>query len=215
MAAVPKDLRTAHTVGEREAVNEHLVYLVYQFLKEQLTYFLDYSYHRNSFSHEGIVEDLCKSTPRLKKFLIRWRDNTDKECDGGNNARFCCKPCFNKVQPCIRSMKCMKEITDDEIGNICKYYNLVFSGSVGTFTKISDNLGEQQSLTPPWGLFGLGYSMRNCFFTSIKINIYALGLLAEHLVQKGMLAAATAGDEDHRNDGDAGQQPQPVYAKPE
>ena len=119
------------------------MYLVYAFLKEQLPFCLDYRYC--SYSHEGIVEELCKSTPRLKGFLIRFRDNTEKEFEGGNNARFCCKPCFNKVQPCIRSMKFMKQITDDEIGNICKYYNLVFSGSVGTFTKISDNLGSNEA----------------------------------------------------------------------
>ena len=214
LQCVPKDLRTAYTVGEKEAFNEHLVHIVYSDLKDRLPFYLGYRFRSNSY--EGIVELLCRSTPRLEKTLIRWRDNMDKECDG--TSWWSCKPCINKVQPCIRltfSMKCMKEMTDDEIGNICKYYNLVFSDSVGTFTKISDNLGEQRSLTPPWGLFGLGYSMRDCFFTSHKINIYALGLLAEHLVQKGMLAAATAGDEDHRDDGDAGQQPQPVYAKPE
>ena len=69
-------------------------------------------------------------------------------------------------------------------------------------------------LTPPWGLLGLGYSLRDCSFTFDHFDSYSfkhtLGKLAEQLVEKGMLAAA--GGDDHRNHGNAGQQPYPVDA---
>ena len=73
------------------------------------------------------------------------------------------------------------------------------------------------ALTPSWGLLGLGYSLRYCFFTIDNLSnfsqTHAIGTLAERLVEKGMLAAA--GGDDHRSDGGAGQQPHPVDARSE
>ena len=59
---------------------------------------------------------------------------------------------------------------------------------------------------------GLGYTLKDCSFTfdHLTFNHHALGKLAERLVEKGMLAAA--GEDDHRSDGGAGQQPHPVDA---
>lgn len=81
---------------------------------------------------------------------------------------------------------------------------------------------EEPAPTPPWGLLGLGYSMRGCNYTIDTIdNLYlihrpqphALGKLAERLVEKGMLA--DAGEDDHPSDGGAGQQHYPVEAESE
>ena len=47
------------------------------------------------------------------------------------------------------------------------------------------------------------------------LSHHALGTLADQLVRKGMLVAAKAGEEDHRKDGEADPQQQPVEAKPE
>ena len=68
---------------------------------------------------------------------------------------------------------------------------------------------EEPALTPPWGLLGLGYTMRNGYFTYNNFSTlfskpHAVGQLAERLVEKGMLA--DAGEDDLRSDGDAGQQ---------
>ena len=46
-------------------------------------------------------------------------------------------------------------------------------------------------------------------------NPLKVGTLADQLVRKGMLEAAKAGGEDHRKDGEADPQQQPVEAKPE
>ena len=101
-------------------------------------------------------------------------------------------------------------MTRDQIGNICKLYKLVFSDSVCTFSNSLDH-SEGRSFTPPWGVLGLGYSLRDCSFTSNNYsNHHALGKLAERLVEKGMLAAA--GEDDHRDHGGAGQQPRPMDA---
>ena len=69
----------------------------------------------------------------------------------------------------------------------------------------------EKSLTPPWGLLGLGYTLRDCSFTSDNYSSHHdLGTLAERLVEKGMLAAARG--DDHRSDCGAGWQPYPVDA---
>ena len=80
----------------------------------------------------------------------------------------------------------------------------MFSKSVGISTGPSHR--GMLVLAPPLGLLGLGYSLRDCSFTSDNyLSHHALGTLAERLVEKGMLAAA--GGDDHRSDGGAGQQP--------
>ena len=81
------------------------------------------------------------------------------------------------------------------------------------------DLGEELwNLTPPWGVLGLGYSLRDSSFNFSNYSnssYHALGTLADQLVRKGMLDAATAGGEDHRKDGETDQQHQAVDAKPE
>ena len=63
-----------------------------------------------------------------------------------------------------------------------------------------------RNLTPPWGVLGLGYSLRDFSFNiSNYLSHHALGTLADQLVRKGMLDAATAGGEDRRKHGEADQ----------
>ena len=108
----------------------------------------------------------------------------------------------------------LKELTVDKIESICKLATQVFSNSVCTLTKLSD-FEDARTITPPWGLFGLGYSLRDCSFTRNNyLSHHALGTLAAQLVRRGMLAAATEGEVDHGSHGDADQQqPQAVDAK--
>ena len=89
----------------------------------------------------------------------------------------------------------------------------MFSNPVGKITNYGGE--EEPALTPPWGLLGLGYTMRNRYYTinnysTLFSQPHATGKLAERLVEKGMLA--DAGEDDHRSDGSAGQQPYPVDA---
>ena len=142
-------------------------------------------------------------TDMLELNLRKWR-NKDSTC--GRDESVTCSPCLNKEQ-CISitSRELFKEITDDKIGNICKFYKLVFLNSVCTFTNL--DLGEKtETLTPPWGVLGLGYSLRDFSFNlSNYLSHHALGTLADQLVRKGMLDAATAGGEDRRKHGEADQ----------
>ena len=155
-----------------------------------------------------------RRTDLLELKLDKWRTkvSTCNHSDGDVT----CSPCLNKEQ-CISitSRELFEEITDDEIGNICKFYKLVFLNSVCTVTNL--DLGEEMwNLTPPWGVLGLGYSLRDFSFNiSNYLSHHALGTLADQLVRKGMLVAAKAGEEDHRKDGEADPQQQPVEAKPE
>ena len=101
------------------------------------------------------------------------------------------------------------------MGKIIRLFALVFSDSVCTITK--SDLGEELfALTPPWEALGLSDSLGDFSFTlSNYSSHHALGTLADQLVRKGMLEAAKAGEEDHRKDGEADPQQQPVEAKPE
>lgn len=123
-----------------------------------------------------------------------------------------CLPCTNNEQQCISftgAREFFKLLKDEQIENMCENFKLTFNKSVRT--------GKYEgakivcALTPPWGLLGLGYTLRECSFTSDNyLSHHALGTLAERLVEKGMLA--DAGEDDHRSDGGAGQQPHPVDA---
>ena len=141
-------------------------------------------------------------TDLLELNLIKWRTK-NSTCGRSDET---CSPCLNKEQ-CISitSRELFKEITDEEIGNICKFYKLVFLNSVCTVTNL--DLGEEmQNLTPPWGVLGLGYSLRDFSFNlSNYLSHHALGTPADQLVRKGMLDAATAGGEDRRKHGEADQ----------
>jgi hypothetical protein len=63
-------------------------------------------------------------------------------------------------------------------------------------------------------LLGLGYSLRDCSFNYVNYSSHH-GILADHLVRKGLLVAATTGDEDHWTHGEADQQTKSVDAKAE
>ena len=125
-----------------------------------------------------------------------------------------CMPCRCNDQ-CISftgAREFFKRLRDENIENICENFKLVFSKPVGKITQFGGK--EEPALTPPWGLLGLGYSLRDCSFTYDNyIMNRAVGKLAEHLVEKGMLA--DAGEDDHRTDGGAGQQPHHVDAESE
>ena len=86
-------------------------------------------------------------------------------------------------------------LSDEQKESICKLYFKVLSNSVGNYVTNSD--GERKlSVTPPWGMLGLGYSQRDVSFNSSNYLIHhALGILAQHLVRKGMLVAANNGGE--------------------
>jgi hypothetical protein len=59
-------------------------------------------------------------------------------------------------------------------------------------------------------------SLRDFSFNiSNYLSHHALGTLADQLVRKVLLDAATAGGEDHRKDEETVQQPQAVEATPE
>jgi len=170
-----------------------------------------------AFTEKSLKEKAEISPELLETVLNDWRDR-DIEClsDGVGGGKFWyCQPCINENQQCIRltgTRNFFKEMSRDQIGNICKLFKLVFSDSVCTFYNFNPlDLREEPSLTPPWGVLGPGYSLRNCSFTRNNYsNHHALGKLAERLVEKGMLAAA--GEDDHRDYGGAGQQPYPVDA---
>jgi hypothetical protein len=106
-------------------------------------------------------------------------------------------------------------MTKGQIGSIGKLFAQVFTNSVCYVTKAE--LGKELwNLTPPWGVLGLGYSLRDFSFSlSNYSSHHALGTLADQLVRKGMLDAATAGGEVHRKDRETDQQHQAVEAKPE
>ena len=124
---------------------------------------------------------------------------------------------FSK-EPCISytgAGKLFDQMNKRQRRNIGKLFAQVFTNSVCYVTK--SELGEELwNLRPPWGALGLGYSLRDFSFNlSNYSSHHALGTLADQLVRKGMLDAATAGGEDHRKDGETDQQHQAVDAKPE
>ena len=138
--------------------------------------------------------------------------------------RHFCSPCNDaswtggSKEPCISQTGAgllFRQMTEDQVGNICKLFAQVFSDSVCTVTK-SDLGKELWNLTPPWGVLGLSDSLRDFSFSfNTHSSHHALGTLDDQLVRKGMLDAATAGGEDHQNDVETDQQHQAVEAKPE
>ena len=75
---------------------------------------------------------------------------------------------------------------------------------------------ELRTITPPWGVLGLGYTLRDCSFNEDNYSSHhALGTLADHLVRRGLFDAATAGDEDHWTQGEADQQTKSVVTEDE
>ncbi len=108
----------------------------------------------------------------------------------------------------------LNELKVDQIGNICKLFARVITESVCTNT-INSDLGEEpRTFTPPWGVMGLGYSLRDFSFNKENyLTHHAAGTLADQLVRRGLLDAATAGEEDQRTQGEADQQTKSVDTK--
>ena len=110
----------------------------------------------------------------------------------------------------------LNELKVDQIGNICKLFARVLTESVCTNTINSDLGDKPRTLTPPWGVLGLGYSLRDFSFNQENyLSHHALGTLADHLVRRGLLDAATTGDEDNWTQGEADQQTKSVVTKAE
>ena len=151
---------------------------------------------------------------------IKWWKGKESKCL--TREEFMCSPCIAAVggskEPCISLTGAgilFNQMTEEQIGNIGRLFAKVFMDSVCNVTK-SDLGKELWNLTPPWGVLGLGYSLRDFSFNiSNYSSHHALGTLADQLVRRGMLDAATAGGEDHRKDGETDQQHQAVEAKPE
>ena len=231
MAGVPtKDPRTVNT-AERDAFTEHLRRIVGSWLEEAL---------ETGFRMRG--RDI-PNEHKLRRWLNWWKveggklvENEEESCDtreGWQKCLSCHKNAdlIDEADPetdkdlietlqkqCVLSSgvkELWKELTVDKIESICKLATLVFSNSVCTVTKLSDLGEEARTITPPWGLLGLGYSLRDFSFTCNNyLSHHALGTLAAQLVRRGMLAAATEGEVDHGSHGDADQQqPQAVDAK--
>ena len=242
MAGVPtKDPRTVNT-AERDAFTEHLRHIVGSWLEDTLDYWFKRSgpcFPVSIQSHPRIAEIQTRYAEESAQTLgswLKWWKMTEESCDTWRrwqNCLSCLKNAdlIDEADPetdkdltetlqtqCVLSSgvkELWKELTVDKIESICKLATLVFSNSVCTVTKLSDLGEEARTITPPWGLFGLGYSLRDCSFTCNNyLSHHALGTLAAQLVRRGMLAAATEGEVDHGSHGDADQQqPQAVDAK--
>ena len=205
MAAVPRDLRPTNT-KERQAFIDHLSFTVSLMLASNLRDILS-----EPCSTDKQAEYTEIKRADLEECLQEWRDKVTA-CD--QYTRYKCTRCNLKEQ-CISftgAREFFKQLRDENIESICENFKLVFSKSVG---KITQPWGkEEPALTPPWGLLGLGYSMRGCYYTDHNLlnrsQPHDLGKLAERLVEKGMLA--DAGEDDHRSNGGADQQPYPVDA---
>ena len=82
----------------------------------------------------------------------------------------------------------------DEKNSIGKFYLKVLSNSVCNVT--NSDRERKLTITPPWGMLGLGYSLRDISFNSSNyLSHHAVGKLAEQLVRKGMLVAVNNGGE--------------------
>ena len=104
---------------------------------------------------------------------------------------------------------------DTQIENICHWLGLIFSATVCNFS-YSDAGEVIRTITPPWGVLGLGYSLREETFNKSNYSTNPTqGALGEQRVRKGLADAAAAGGEDHWRDGEADQQHTAVEAKSE
>ncbi len=210
MAAVPKDLRPTNA-KEREAFISYLSFVLDLKLTRNIG---DILIEPCSPDKQAEYTEIQRAD--LEECLQVWRDKWTA-CDL-HTPVIQCTPCRMNEQ-CISltgAREFFKQLRDEQIENICEDFKLLFSKSVGKITNLRREV--EPALTPPWGLLGLGSTMRDRFGRSgyYTINNYqtlyskshAVGKLAERLVEKGMLA--DAGEDDHRGDGGAGQQPYPV-----
>ena len=141
---------------------------------------------------------LCSACLKIKHQIASDNEFRDKhQCNISSNVR-----------------KLLNELTVDQTENISNNFLRVFTESVCTVTKMQDLRRDLRTFTPPWGVLGLGYSLRNCSINEDNyLTHHALGTLADHLVRRGLFDAATAGDEDHWTQGEADQQTKSVDTK--
>ena len=223
-----KNSRTASTADE-EVFTKQLVDIVRSFLRRHLILLVEpvwyYEWPPGPAEWDRLCDHTDGSRNSLEGVLRSW---TIKHSCCSSREEFMCSPCIAAVggppaecytkKPCISHTgagKLFSQMTKGQIGNIGKLFAQVFTNSVCYVTK--SELGEELwNLSPPWGALGLGYSLRDFSFNlSNYSSHHALGTLADQLVRKGMLDAATDGGEDRREDGDTDQQHQAVDAKPE
>ena len=213
--------RTVNNV-EKETAIELLARTVHFHLERHLRRFLvfnDIDTRDPEIKAKDLEMDLNSWRRRSKKCAIRRTDDY-----------LICLPCLvtkNRAhhgpgndlseEQCVISTnvkELLNELKVDQIGNICKLFARVLTESVCTNT-INSDLGEElRTITPPWGVMGLGYSLREFSFTKENyLTHHAAGTLADQLVRRGLLDAATAGKEDQRTQGEADQQTKSVDTK--
>ena len=210
---------------EKETLIELLVRTVHYHLRDLLAKCLVYG-GPLAYMGERVTKDLKQSLGRWHlrgTQLIKCSKCRHKEEDHMN-----CLPCLvikNRAhhgpdddlgeERCAIStnvMKLLKELNDDQIGNICKLFAKVCSESVCTNYKFGS--GRLDTITPPWGEMGLGYSLRDFSFNKENyLTHHAAGTLADQLVRRGLFEAATIGEEDQRTQGEADQQTKSVDTK--
>ena len=173
---------------------------------------------------------ICLPCLKLKQLKVSDDERRKKMCGYGFNCGtekalyYTCPSCRELNQEisyrrhqCIISTsarKLLNELTVDQTENISNNFLRIFTESVCTVTKMQDLRRDLRTFTPPWGVLGLGYSLRNCSINEDNyLTHHALGTLADHLVRRGLFDAATAGDEDHWTQGEADQQTKSVDTK--
>ena len=88
-----------------------------------------------------------------------------------------------------RALDLFTGVTKSQLLSICNLFGLTFYNSVCNVNH-SDSGEELRSLRPPWGILGLGYSLRDETFNIANYSSHpALGILAEQLVRKGFADA--------------------------
>ena len=179
LAAVPKDLRPTNA-KERKAFISYLSFAIDLNLACNI---------RNILSEPCSPDKQAEYTEirraDLEECLQEWRDKVTACVLGTTQYR--CTRCKLKDGQCISftgAREFFKQLRDEQIESICEDFKLMFSNPVG---KITQPWGEEEpALTPPWGLLGLGYTMRDRYYTKNNFNTlssqpHALGKLAERL----------------------------------
>ena len=107
----------------------------------------------------------------LEGCLQEWRDKV-KECSPDAPKWSKCLECrYRQAQHCLSfsgAREFFKQLKDKQIEIMCENFKLAFNKAVCTETRIWLRLTGyrmESSLTPPWGLLGLGYTLRDCSFT--------------------------------------------------
>ena len=122
---------------------------------------------------------ICLPCLKLKQLKVSDDERRKKMClfsssrCGTNETRYyTCPFCAElKIEISYRRHQCiistsarklLNELTVDQTENISNNFLRVFTESVCTVTKMQDLRRDLRTFTPPWGVLGLGYSLRNC-----------------------------------------------------